>query len=1140
MSQVKIYLLGVPQVERDGAMVSTDRRKAIALLAYLAITSQPHNRDTLATLLWPDYDTSSSYAYLRRTLWEINQTLGPGWLETERDQVWLKQDGSLWVDAAAFQHTLAHFRQSSTGLDALAEAVTLYRDHFLAGFSLRDSESFDTWQQFHTEHFRRELAWALEQLAAGYAEQAAWETALSYAQRWLALDPLQEAAHRQLMRLYTARGDRAAAIRQYESCAHLLKTELGLTPSDDTAALWQEIRTGYQSQRLRPTSPRPVVASAAGHNLPTPPTPFVGRKSELAEIEHLLTTPECRLLTLVGPGGTGKTRLAIQAAADALTHNSPWRDGVVFVPLAPLSSSDSLVPTLASALGFQFYKEGHEEPRLQLLDYVRQKQMLLVLDNVEHLLDEQTARLCSDILAAAPELKLLATSRSRLNVRGEQLYQVAGMRWPKAGQAAPNAAAYSAIQLFRQSAERVQPGFQLGPDNIGDIVRICALVDGTPLALELAAAWLELLTPAEIAREIERSLDFLATDLHDVPERQRSIRAVFLSSWQLLSEEERQVFQQLTVFWGGFTHEAAQAVSGASLRTLLGLVNKSWLQRDERGRYQIHFLLLQYGYEELRRHESLWRKAKDYHAAYFITWLTGRGRAMAGPQQKEAYETVALELENIRSAWHWCVEQGRFEPLVHEPLLALLRFAIVRSVSDELIPLVDFALNHLPEPPLGDMKRPLYLMLLVAQAMLWFESWFAFAKTQEAVRRVLTINSREGLLPDHDPYILMALSLSAWVENRTEGIARLEATLPALQAEGNVRWQAWVTRALGQLWGSLQEREKARHYFAAALTLFDSLGDDFERGLTFSEMAGIAREMGDYDETMRLFQAALALYERAGNQVGIGFILSYGLNEIYIQQGQFEKAFASMDEGRRIFNTIGNVRLIANTYHWESLFALRHSTPEHALQTRDQQLQMARRLGRVDELGWGLWELGEIQRVMGDVAAARQTYDEAMTLFDDHRDNLGVAFYHRGLADLALMQGDTATARKESTLYLRLARLGHHGWSVAYAQCQLGQAALLEGKLDEARPQLLDSVRVAHELGNRDLCLKPLTVLAQLALQRGDGNAAATLSTFVAQHPLTWWEVRQVAQRVLDEAGDGKPTPLPTLEDAIALAQTLP
>jgi DNA-binding SARP family transcriptional activator len=230
-------------------IVSTDRRKAVALLAYLAVTAQPHTRDSLATLLWPGYDTASSYAYLRRTLWEINQMLGPGWLETERDQVWLKQDNGLWVDAAAFLTHLTLFRQTPTAPEPLTAAIALYRDHFLAGFSLRDSEPFDTWQQLQTEHFRRELAWTLEQLAAAYAEQAAWDTALSYVQRWLALDPLQEAAHRAIMRLYAVKGDRATAIRQYETCAQLLKQELDLTPSAATTAQWDEIRSGYPTQR---------------------------------------------------------------------------------------------------------------------------------------------------------------------------------------------------------------------------------------------------------------------------------------------------------------------------------------------------------------------------------------------------------------------------------------------------------------------------------------------------------------------------------------------------------------------------------------------------------------------------------------------------------------------------------------------------------------------------------------------------------------------------------------------------------------------------------------------------------------------------------------------------------------------------
>ncbi len=372
---------------------------------------------------------------------------------------------------------------------------------------------------------------------------------------------------------------------------------------------------------------------------------------------------------------------------------------------------------------------------------------------------------------------------------------------------------------------------------------------------------------------------------------------------------------------------------------------------------------------------------------------------------------------------------------------------------------------------------------------------------------------------------------------------RLEATLPTLQAAGNRWWQAWVSRGLGQLWNSLRERDKAQQHFAAALSLTHALGDDFEKGLTLSEMAQIAREAHDLDEAVRLLQEAMTLYQKVDNQVGVGFTLAYGMSEIYIQQGKFDRAFAGLADGRRIFQEIGSSRLIANTYHWESLFALRHSTPEHARQTRNQQLQMARAFGREDEIGWGLWELGEIHRVMGDLAAARQQYDEAMRFFSDHRDNLGIAFYHRGLGDVALAQGDSVTARGEINRYLRLARMGHHGWSVAYALCQLGQVALLEGKGDEARPQLLESVQVAHELGNRDLCLVPLTVWAQMALREGQNREAATLSTFVTEHPLAWWETRQAAQHILAEAmarlSDGEPVAALTLETAIALAQTL-
>ncbi len=341
MPLLRLLLLGTPGVELGGRRIEVDTHKATALLAYLAVTGQAHSREALAALFWPDYDQHRAYANLRRTLWAINKALGAAWLEADADTVGLASAPAtdaagtgVWVDVVEFRARLAeggaaggkaaprhgHAAAESCPacLAALAAAASLYRDDFLSGFNLRDSPNFDEWQYFQSETFRRELAGALERLAAGHAAAGDHEPAVGYARRWLALDPLQEPAHRALMRAYAAAGQRNAALRQYAECARVLQAEVGAAPEAETTALYEQIKTASPSAAPAPSQAQirtPHAASAAAPaNLPVPPTPFVGRQSELAEIAAALADPACRLLTLVGPGGIGKTRLAIQAA----------------------------------------------------------------------------------------------------------------------------------------------------------------------------------------------------------------------------------------------------------------------------------------------------------------------------------------------------------------------------------------------------------------------------------------------------------------------------------------------------------------------------------------------------------------------------------------------------------------------------------------------------------------------------------------------------------------------------------------------------------------------------------------------------------------------------------------------------------
>jgi predicted ATPase len=384
---------------------------------------------------------------------------------------------------------------------------------------------------------------------------------------------------------------------------------------------------------------------------------------------------------------------AAKAQEDTFSH------GVFFVSLAPLQSVDAIVPTVAQALGFSFYKGA--EPRQQLLDYLRQKSVLLVMDNFEHLLAcPEPGRgngvdIVADILKAASEVRILTTSRERLNVQGEHLFPVTGMHFPdKLPETASDLEASSAVQLFLSSARRSRPSFELTDDSVRDVVCTCQLVHGMPLGILLAASLMEKLTPAEIAVEIERSLDVLATDLRDVPERQRSMRAIFEHSWKLLTERERDVLQRVSVFRGGFTRHAAREVTGATLRDLIALTHKSLLRRTAApstmlrtggrslthksllrrtaapstmlrtgGRYDLqHELLRQYALEKLTASGEA-DTVRDTHSAYYAVALQQWGQDLKGSRQLAALAEMDVDIGNARVAWDWAVEQEQVKRL---------------------------------------------------------------------------------------------------------------------------------------------------------------------------------------------------------------------------------------------------------------------------------------------------------------------------------------------------------------------------------------------------------------------------------------------------------------------------------------------
>jgi predicted ATPase/DNA-binding SARP family transcriptional activator len=902
MSTLQLFLLGPPRVELARQAVDIPRRKAQALLFFLAVTGVPQRRATLATLLWPDHDQQRAHGSLRRHLSELNLLLGPDCFAGDRERVWLAPTASLWLDVAAFHQAVAHCQTHghparavcNACLAPLTQATTLYGDDFLTGFSLPDCPAFDEWQFFQTETLRQTLATALERLVHLHMEQNEPETALAYAQRRLRLDPLHEPAHRQLMHLYVATGQMAAALRQYDLCVQTLREELDAAPEAETIALYEQIRRSRGREARGKERGAPGMGSptrpglALPHNLPAQTTPFIGRQPELNEVARLCNRPGTRLVTILGPGGIGKTRLALEVAHALVASTAqpsasgeppcissalPFADGVYFVALAPLKAAAHIVPTIAEAIHFQFQADGRL-PQQQLLDYLAEKQLLLVLDNVEHLLD--SVELIDALLQAAPQVRILATSRERLRLTSETVFTLDSMAFPT-WETPQEALAYSAIQLFVETAQRVRPAFTVDATNVQYVARICRLVGGMPLGIILAAAWMGVLSSQEIAAELTQGFDLLAVEFHDLPPRQRSMRAVLTYSWQRLTPAERVALMRLAVFQGGFTRAAVEAVAGAPLHTLVQLVDKSFVQRTSHERYEIHELLRQYAEEQLHASGQM-QLVQAAHCTYYLAFVAQREAALAGEQQVAALAELSADFENIRAAWHWAVQQHHY-PAIERALEGVFRwFWIVRSHQHAGQALVRQAWEQWTPLP-GQAPPPVWARLM-ARLMEQQGPWLTeAAMTRQRIEHALASARQQGDRAEI-AFCCWALGLAIVSEAVTEPSAPIEPTLRraacfCIQSLRQYRtlenrfYRAQVLETLGHCYRRMRRLERAMVHLQASLELRREAGDRFGMARSVRELGFAAYGLGLGPETEAAWQQAYEMQQALGDQQGI-------------------------------------------------------------------------------------------------------------------------------------------------------------------------------------------------------------------------------------------------------------------------------
>lgn len=631
----------------------------------------------------------------------------------------------------------------------------------------------------------------------------------------------------------------------------------------------------------------------AVHNLPHAAAPFVNRVSEIGEINRQLTNPGCRLLTLVGPGGIGKTRLAMRVAGDCAEQ---FDDGVYFVPLQPLDSPEFIVSAIADAIRFSFSPGGNSQQ--QLLQYLREKTILLVLDNFEHLLDG--AELLTRILEAAPSIKCLVTSREVLNLQEEWRYSVSGLHYPETDDA-DQAGAFSAVQLFVERARQVRGDLSLADEHAA-VIRVCRLVEGMPLALELAAVWAKALRTDDIAAEIQRDIDFLSTSLRNVPERHQSMQAVFEQTWRRLSGEEQRVFKALSVFSGGFRREAAEAVVGVSIRVLSDLVDKSLLTREPDGRYQIHELLRQYGRTRLEAAAEEATYVHNSHASYFARFLYEREHDFNGMRQREIASEIEAEIDNIRIAWSWAVEHSRIEVIDHSEY-TLAGFYALQSRLYEGANAFEKAVRILDN---GDPRTETCLANVLYSLGWMCNNSGAFEKAQAAFERSWQLYSQHNDLPGlgrgRDPRIMLG-----FIYFRLGNVSAAEALGQDAYKE-HLLWEdrtnlALVCYLMANV-ARLQSQYEAANYYisqgSAAVTTLES-GAPIALGTMLFSLGHIALDQGDFAEAKGCFEQIRAIGNNRGYVYGSAASL-IGLGRCASAMEHFEEAQRYLRDALQIIN----------------------------------------------------------------------------------------------------------------------------------------------------------------------------------------------------------------------------------------------
>jgi predicted ATPase/DNA-binding SARP family transcriptional activator/Tfp pilus assembly protein PilF len=1066
MTTLSLQLLGGFHLTRDGGPLTgfaTD--KARALLAYLAVErTRPHRREGLAALLWPDQSDERARQNLRQALSHLKQALGSDeFLLVTSQDVQLHPQADITTDVSEVEslvkacetHRHRDLEHCLPCLKRQERLLTKYVGEFLAGFPSQNSENFEEWLILTRERLHQAAMNAHTLLANLHERRGDLDKALQHARAQIALEAWREETHRQVMRLYALSGQRSKALAQYHFCRRVLAHELETKPTAETEVLRELI----QDEKFPPA--RKISQP------PEPPTAFVGRLREQDDLSERLADPDCRLLTILGMGGLGKSRLALQVAR---AHAGLYSDGIYFVPLA--AEGDTL-SAIAAALGM-----SEPTASVRLSEYMREKELLLVLDNFEHLA-ASAERLCP-LLEAAPGLQILVTSRERLRLREEWVYSLEGLSYPEeiegrvalanrdpealvstpalhpiprgasvqAQEQRPAQPAFSgkwdSLTLFEIRAAQADSRFRLTAACLADIVAICQLVEGHPLAIELAASTVTDRPPGELLACLRQTFDALAPSLRNLPERHRSLRAVFEHSWNLLKPDEQTQLANLSVFVGGFSAEAAVDAAGTSTAQLADLAAKSLVRRDSDGRYSLHESIRQFAAEKLEDVSA----ARERHGAYYARWVAG----FDGAANAAALELLQLERANLRAAWEFSVG-GAFDLTANLlPALSLLYSlrgplsegeelfaAALKALGLDISPIVSSPSTQRTQSEIKNSALSAVSALNLVKTSLTLELarlYTAQTRYDEAIAlsRSVPVSARSLLIEGQ--------ALSA----QGEGEAARPVLEKALALAGDdKRIKADCLRELGNVANRRCEYDLAVPLYRQTLALARELGDLRSESATLNNWGSVEYDQGELNAAKAHFYAALAIYRQLGNRLGEAKALN-NLSNVLADQGDLAGSLEFSRQALEIHREMGNPR------------------------------------GQCSALN----NLGATYFVLKDYDAARRSYRQALALYraSGNRQAEGEALANLALLDWAL--GRLAEGREHARAAIALSEAVGDKVNLANAFTYLGRIELADGNFPAAESALLRALEIRGDVPHPGRIAEIQSELALLAFEQGD------------------------------------------------------